>query len=226
VLVVEDDPLVSDVCRKFFESREEFEVAGVVRSGEDALQFLRRWPCHLLLLDLKLAGVSGVKVLQRLRAENVPVEVIAVTATRKAAVVRTVIQAGAISYLVKPFDIERLHQALDLFLTRMSALEGDDLDQGAIDDACASNGLARRHPKGLTVEGLARIRDVLRGEAEPIDSAAIGSRVGMSRVTARRYLEYLVRTNQAACHSEPSGRGRPRKLYTAVELTQGAPSAA
>lgn len=225
VLVVEDDPAVSDVYRKFFRGHDEFEVSGVVRSGQDAQQFLRRWPCDLMLLDLRLAGVNGVKLLQQLRAENFPIEVIAITASRKASVVRTVIQAGVVDYLVKPFDIERLHHSLELFLSRTSALAGTDLDQGAIDEAYAARrGLTRRLPKGLTEDGLTRIREVLVHEAGALDALEAGAQVGMSRVTARRYLEHLVRTSQAGCHTEPSGRGRPRKLYTAIRSAQDAPS--
>lgn len=225
MLLVEDDPAVSDIYRRFFQGRDDFEVKGVVRNGEDALRFLHRWPCDLMLLDLRLAGLNGVKLLQKVRAESLPVEVIAVTASRKATIVRAVIQAGVVDYLVKPFDIERLHQALDLFLSRVAALEGGDLDQSAIDEAYAARrGLTRRLPKGLTEDGLVRVRDVLIGAAASLDAVEAGDAVGMSRVTARRYLEHLVRTDQAECHTEPSGRGRPRKLYTAIAVTRGARS--
>jgi response regulator of citrate/malate metabolism len=218
ILIVEDDPIVASVYKRSLEGSEDFEVRGVVCSGEDALAFLGRWPCDLMLLDLQLAGMNGVTLLQRLRAANDPIEVIAVTATRAANVVRAILQRGALEYLVKPFEIERLHRALDLFRTRVTALDGRELDQGTIDVACAAGRVSRRRlPKGLTEQGVRRIKKALIDDGGSISSVEVAELTGIARETARRYLEYLVTTNQASVSSEPSGPGRPRNRYTSPE---------
>ena len=217
VLIVEDDPVVASIYRRAVAGVPRLQVAGVVSRGEDAIALLRRQPCDLLLLDLTLAGMSGLTLLQQLRSSGHPTEVIALTASRKSATVRKVIQGGAIDYLVKPFTVDRLHRALGLFLNRVSALGGEQLDQEAIDQACASGRVSKRWlPKGLTPEALRLVRDALDARDEPLSSAEVAEATRLARVTVRRYLEYLVATNQATCESWPAGPGRPRKLYGSV----------
>jgi two-component system response regulator DctR len=216
VLIVEDDPIVASVYRRALSASEEFEVRGVVSSGEDAVAFLGRWPCDLMLLDLHLAGMNGVSLLNKLRAANSPIEVIAVTATRNAATVRSVVQRGAIDYLVKPFSMERLHQALGLFQHRAAELGSRQLDQTAVDRICAAGRVPRRWlPKGLTEDGVTRVREELRDSSGGMSSSEVARVTGFARVTARRYLEYLVTTGQASVEAMPSGPGRPRKVYEA-----------
>ena len=216
VLIVEDDPVVASVYRRALSASEDFEVRGVVASGEDAVAFLGRWPCDLMLLDLHLAGMNGVSLLQKLRAANNPIEVIALTATRNASTVRSVVQRGAIDYLVKPFTMERLHQALGLFLHRAAALRSNQLDQITVDRICAAGRVPERWlPKGLTEDGVTRVREVLGETDGGLSSSEIARVTGFARVTARRYLEYLVSTGQASVEALPSGPGRPRKVYEA-----------
>lgn len=215
LLIVEDDAAVASMYRRALRATPEFEVRGVVTNGEDALAFLQRWPCDLVLLDLHLAGMNGVALLRRLRESDMPVEVIAVTAVRNAKTVRSVVQRGALDYLVKPFSIERLQQSLALFVSRATALAGTELDQFAIDRICAG-GEPRRHlPKGLTQEGVEKVRRALAGQARAVSSADVAGVTDLARVTARRYLEYLVASGQATVEAIPSGAGRPRKLYEA-----------
>jgi response regulator of citrate/malate metabolism len=217
LLIVEDDPVVASVYRKAMDRQPDFDVKGVVRNGEDALAFLGRWPCDLMLLDLQLAGMNGLTLLHRLRVANNPIEVIALTATRNAETVRAVVQRGAIDYLVKPFTMERMQQALALFTKRAEALDSRELDQGAVDRVCASGEEAKRWlPNGLTRERIDTVRRVLSEQGGPISSSELAGIAGLARVTARRYLEYLVDSGQATVDVGACGQpGRPRKLYAA-----------
>jgi response regulator of citrate/malate metabolism len=214
VLIVEDDPVIASVYRRTVMSMPMLEVAGVFSRGEDALALLRRQHGDLVLLDLKLAGMSGLALLQQLRNSGHPIEVIALTACRDAAMVRAIIQRGAIDYLVKPFPVERLRQSLGRFLYRAAALHREQLDQDAVDQVCAAGRVSKRWlPKGLTQEGVARVRQALDAQTAAVSSSEIAGTTGLARVTARRYLEYLVATEHASVEAVPSGPGRPRKLY-------------
>ncbi|HEX4034326.1 MAG TPA: response regulator [Solirubrobacteraceae bacterium] len=215
VLIVEDDPTIATIYKRTIAGMSSLEVAGTVTRGEDALQFLRHRQCDLMLLDLKLAGMNGIRLLHQLRGDGHGVEVIALTATRTSAAVRAVIQRGAIDYVVKPFTVERLRQSLGLFLNRANALRDEQLDQEAVDRVCASGRVPRRWlPKGLTQEGVARVRRVLDAQTRAVCSAEVATAAGLARVTARRYLEYLVTIDQASVEAAPAGPGRPRKLYS------------
>lgn len=191
-------------------------MVGSVTNSADATAQIRSLRPHLLLLDLTLRGTDGVTLLRRLRGEGAAAEVIAVTASRRAEVVRSLIHLGVIDYLVKPFTPERFHQALVAFKRRMAAPGSAELSQGQVDGLCNSGSLARRWlPKGLGEPALERVRSALVKEGAPASAGTIADEIGMARVTARRYLEYLVATQQAGCRTEPSGPGRPRKLYWA-----------
>jgi response regulator of citrate/malate metabolism len=215
-MIVEDEPEVAGVYVRALAGMSRFAVAGVARDATGALDLLRRRPVDLVLLDLHLGADDGLTLLRRMRAGGSTVEAIALTASSDPASVRALLQHGAIDYLVKPFTLERLRQALGLFLSRSAALSGDVLDQAAIDRACASGRPARRWlPKGLEDGGVQRVRAAL----DPVAGSSatdVAGRTCMARVTARRYLEYLVAIGQATVDSEPDGPGRPRNLYRAT----------
>jgi response regulator of citrate/malate metabolism len=217
VLIVEDDPVIALVYKRTVDGMGPFTVVGTVTRGEDALAFLQRNDVELMLLDLTLAGMSGLTLLQKLRGDGHPVEVIALTATRSAPVVRAVVQRGAIDYLVKPFMMDRLRQSLSLFLHRAAAMQAGELDQDAVNQICASGRAPKRWlPKGLSDEGLSRVTDAVATRSSGISAVEVAKVAGVARVTARRYLEYLVATGQLSVDTYPLGPGRPRKLYRTI----------
>jgi len=226
VLIVEDDPIIASVYKRTVAGITRLEVAGTVSRGEDALAFLKRHPCDLMLLDLKLAGMSGLTLLQRLRSAGNPIEVIGLTACRNSTAVRALVQRGAVDYLVKPFTVERLRQSLGRYLYRVAAFHDNQLDQQAVDQVCAAGRSPKRWlPKGLTEEGVSRVCQALDERGAAASSTDIAETTGLARVTARRYLEYLVSTDQASVEAIPSGPGRPRKLYRREHaVTVGSPA--
>lgn len=214
VLIVEDDPVIASVYKRTVNAMGRLEVVGIVPSGEDALAVLNRQRCDLMLLDLKLEGMSGLALLQQLRGAGHPIEAIALTACRNSTTVRAIIQRGALDYLVKPFTVERLRQSLGRFLYRVAALHSEQLDQDAVDRVCAAGRSSKRWlPKGLTQDGVTKVRQALEAHGDCASSTEVATWTGLARVTARRYLEYLVATDQASVEALPSGPGRPRKLY-------------
>jgi response regulator of citrate/malate metabolism len=215
ILVVEDNPAAAAIVERAVRGLANLEVGGVVVRGEDALALLGRRHFDLILLDLHLAGMSGLKLLHRLRADGNPIEVIAISGCRDAKIVQAIVQRGAIDYLVKPFSVDRLRQALSHFLIRASALREDDLDQKAVDRVCAAGRTSRRWlPKGLTQQGLTSVRAALGDSGDAASATDIATATGLARVTARRYLEYMVTVDQASVEAPPSGPGRPKKLYS------------
>ena len=228
VLVVEDDEVIASVYARIVSSTAPFQIAGVVQRGEDALEWLRVRDADLMLLDLKLAGMNGLTLLHRLRTANNPIEVIVISANRNAEIVHAAVHRGALDYLVKPFPPDRLRQALGLFLHRANAIASAQLDQDRVDQVCGSGRLAAPNlPRGLTIDALARVRAVLT-DARELSASAAAERTGLARVTARRYLEYLVARGEAAVDVHIVGPGRPRKIYrpSADGRTEEVPSGA
>jgi response regulator of citrate/malate metabolism len=215
VLIVEDDPVVAKLHRRLVGGVPALEVVGVARHGEEGLRAVLHTRPHLVLLDLGLPGMDGVTFLRELRARGLKSEVIAVTAVRTADVVRETLHFGVLDYLVKPFTNERLRQSLNLFIQRAVALTDSELEQESIDVISRAHRRGRRWlPKGLAEETLADVRKRLAAAEDPVSAEVLATELGISRVTVRRYLEYLVTIGDATAESAIAGRGRPRKVYT------------
>ena len=226
VLIVEDDPHVAVLHERMVAQMPMFTVVGVAESAEQTLGVLPSLRPHLLLLDLTLPGADGLSLARNLRRRADPVEVIAVTATRNAEVVRAMVHLGVVDYLVKPFSPDRMRQALGFFLRRMAAFEQGSLDQAEVDALCASGRrVGRWLPKGLVAEKLEEVRNHIDATPGGASAEQVGEAVGMARVTARRYLEYLLTTQHVVVRLSSDGPGRPRRLYRAVGAAGAAPAA-
>ena len=219
VLIAVSEPLLAALYLKTVNSVTGMRRVGVAHRGEDALAFVQRNPCDLVILDLQIAGMNGHQLLQTLRSQRLNVDVIVLANKRDPLTVRTMTHFGVIDYLLLPVTSDRLRQSLGLFKERATALEDEFLSQEAIDRACTFGVLSERQlPDGLTRDRVVLAREVLESESLPLSSVDIGQRMGVSRVTARRYLEYLVTRDLASVEFDREGPGRPRKLYRSATI--------
>ena len=217
VLVVDDDFMVAKIHSRFLAGRPGFEVVGVAHSGADALAAVSALRPDLVLLDVHLPDMSGLDVLRETRRQHPEVDVILVTAAHEPDVVRQAWQGGALSYLVKPFEYEALAERLEHFRSNRSMLAAPDVDQGKIDQLFGVAGAVRTPtpaelPKGLSRETAELVRRSLSAD-EPLSATECADRVGLSRVSARRYLAYLEETGVAQVHLKYGRTGRPERRY-------------
>jgi response regulator of citrate/malate metabolism len=188
-----------------------------VHTGTEALAALTELHPDLMLLDVYLPDMTGIEVLRRARQEFPDVDVIVVTAAREVDTVREAMQGGAVSYLVKPFEYQALGERLEHYRRTRSALSTSDVaDQKQIDELFglpAESGVAEQAelPKGLSRETAVAVLAILSRD-EAISSTECAQRVGLSRVSARRYLEHLEQTKVVEV-SLKYGVGRPERLY-------------
>ncbi len=103
VIVIEDDPMLADIHKKYVDSQEAFKCVAVIHDAENALDIIKKQKPDLILLDVYLPHQSGIEFLIKLREEKESVDVILITAARNAEQVETAFRYGAIDYLVKPF---------------------------------------------------------------------------------------------------------------------------
>jgi two-component system response regulator DctR len=90
VVIVEDDPMVVEVNRGFVNAVPGFSVAGVARSGREAVEIIRETEPDLALLDIYLPDLDGVTALQEIRRLGLPTDVIVVTAAQDAETIQSV----------------------------------------------------------------------------------------------------------------------------------------
>lgn len=214
VLVVDDDFMVASIHTRFVERAEGFRVVGVAATGEAALAEIARLHPDLVLLDVHLPDISGIDVLRRLRGEGNDVGVMMVTAAREADTVRAAAAAGAAHYLVKPFEFDDLLARLQAFRQSHAALMGVATPgQEDIDAVFAPLGRGREAlPKGLSAETASAVLAALDAALE-ISAGECASIVGVSRVSARRYLEHFVAQGRATVRLNYGGAGRPERRY-------------
>lgn len=216
-LVVDDDVMTASIHRSYVDRVPGFETIAEAHTGREALELARTLRPDLLLLDIYLPDMSGLDLLRRLREPNEPhVDVIAVTAAKDVETLRTAIHGGVIHYLVKPFFFDTLRERLEGYAALHGRLERlREPDQHDIDHVFALLRSRRRHslPKGISGPTLDLVTDALRGSTDEVTAVAIADRTGVSRGTARRYLEYLALTGAVELSLRYGTTGRPEHLY-------------
>lgn len=222
VLVVDDDFAVAGLHRGFVEAHGGFDVVGSAHTGADAIALTERLAPDLVLLDIYLPDMSGVDVLVELRRTlDPPVDVIAITAARELDTVRAAMAGGVLHYLVKPFPAQVLRERLDDYLRHWEALSrsrqgSGELSQQEVDrllNAPRAATATEPLPKGLSHHTLTLVTASLQDHDADASAQQIGETVGVSRVSARRYLEHLVATGRAQVTPRYGAAGRPENRY-------------
>jgi response regulator of citrate/malate metabolism len=222
VLVVDDDFAVAALHRGFVEFHGKFTVVGVAHDGAEALRLVDETRPDLVLLDVYLPDMTGLEALQRLRARpGRPIDVIAITAARELDTVRAAMAGGVLHYLVKPFTAQVLRERLDDYLRHRAEIQRSEVQETALDQdqvdrlivAPRRGRTAAVLPKGLSRTTMDAIRDALAQHEGSASAQEVSDQVGVSRVSARRYLEHLVTEGRARVTPRYGATGRPENRY-------------
>lgn len=224
VLVVEDDPIAAEAHALYVQRLNGFELAGTAATGSEALAALRKQReagaavVDLVLLDMNLPDLHGLDIIRRIRGAGSTVDVIAITAVRDLGVVRSAISSGIVQYLIKPFTYSAFSEKLGNYRQFSENLQAQasSTTQSEVDNALAalrppSQGSL---PKGLSDETLRAVISFLSTAGSPVSAVEVASSLELSRVTARRYLEYLADSGSARRMPRYGTRGRPELEYT------------
>ncbi|WP_411167151.1 Transcriptional regulatory protein CitT [Aeromonas sp. DSM 116730] len=215
ILIVEDYPAIAEIHRRFVQRLAGFEVLGVALTLFDAREQIAILKPDLVLLDVWLPDGEGFSLLRELRQSGAHLDVILLTAAREAAALQEAMRLGVVDFILKPVVFERLRDTLGNYAESRAALAAlADIDQQAVDalfgtplQQVAAGGL----PKGIDALTLQRVLAALNQQGASAEE--IGNRVGVSRTTARRYLEFLVGQQLASPELEYGTVGRPERRY-------------
>jgi two-component system OmpR family response regulator len=115
ILVVDDEPEVREVFLEFLTDRGyDIVPAG---SGLEALVAFQTHKPDLVLLDVEMPGMDGVETLRRILALDPFVQVIMVTGNADPSITSALLAIGAVDYILKPFDLDGLDQAVSIQLS-------------------------------------------------------------------------------------------------------------
>ena len=213
VLIVDDDFMVAKVHAGFVSALDGFEVVGTASTGTQALEDVVRLRPDLVLLDVYLPDVSGLDLLGALREAAPEVDVLVISAAREADTVRRALRGGIVHYLMKPFSYDDLRVRLEHYRQAYAGMAGEQTDQADVDRVFGVSGADKRLPKGFSAETLRLVEDTLRQEAADVSAAEAASLLGISRVSARRYLEHLTETGKVEVALRDGEVGRPERRY-------------
>lgn len=222
VIIIEDDPMVASINKQYVSRNNQLELAGIFFNGSDGLRYLEEdHTVDLIILDMYMPIMDGKEFLNRLRASGNPVDVIMVTAASDIGNIRALLSYGIVDYLVKPFEYSRFAVALDKFIQKQELIEHNQgLSQKQLDDFMSNAAFSRNTEKeilpskGLQSKTLDSIRAYLnRHIGEGLTSEQIADEVGLSRVTIRRYMNYLIELKEVSSDVDYNTGGRPSIIY-------------
>ena len=128
VLLVEDDELLAGVVAEFL--TDHLHVVEVVTDGESAWNQISALEYDLILLDVMLPKLDGIRLCQRLRSHGYSVPVLMITARDTSTNKVLGLDAGADDYMVKPLDFPELLARIRALLRRGSAISSPILEWG------------------------------------------------------------------------------------------------
>lgn len=110
ILVADDEqPIVQFLAEVL---RRKGYTVDIASNGAEAFEMAKFLRPHLVLLDIRMPGMDGLEALRRIMAVDPIVRVIVVTAVRDQSVAEEVLKMGAVDYITKPFELERLSTAV------------------------------------------------------------------------------------------------------------------
>ncbi|MFF2031215.1 response regulator [Arthrobacter sp. NPDC058192] len=225
VLVVEDEPIAAAAHAAYVGRLDGFTLAGSAPDGQSALRLMAEFtaagtPVELVLLDMNLPDLHGLDIARRMRAAGFFADIIAITAVRELNIVRSAVATGVVQYLIKPFTYATFADKLASYRQFRDQLAGPGAagpgaSQSDVDQAFASLRAPSELPlpKGLSVSTLESVQDFIKAQAGAVSASEAMEALGMSRVTARRYLEYLADAGTVSRAARYGAPGRPENEY-------------
>ncbi|MTD29481.1 response regulator [Planomicrobium sp. YIM 101495] len=223
VLIIEDDFRVAEINQQLVEQVEGFYVAAIAKTGQEALAFLEKATLpDLVLLDVFIPDRHGLQLLWEIRGKSKQIGIIILSAANETATVAEALNGGVFDYIVKPPDFGRIESALlrfreqkNLFTSRKT-LEQAEIDRliGVRKAGRTTDEYPEALPKGIDRLTLQDVIATLQEAGEGgINAMEMGKAVGVSRSTARRYLEHLVAAGEAKAQLNYGEIGRPERRY-------------
>lgn len=215
--IVEDDPMVAKINADYLQKMTSFSLIGHAKNGKDAFQQIMNLQPHLVLLDVYMPELTGIELLRALRNENVMVDVILITAADAPHLIEEALRHGVVDCILKPYGFERFQTSLAFYEKRQSMFHSLPRIRQSDIDQLYSTTLAEEKidlPKGIDPVTLTFIRDELKKANRSYSITELSKLVKISTLTVRKYIEFMIQSDEIELDLEYSDKGRPKKLYS------------
>lgn len=219
VIIVEDDPMVASINRQYLQTNTLLQVTGEFRNGSDALKYLKEHTADLAIMDYYMPVMDGRQFIRSCHEQQIQLDFIMITAANSAKEIEEILQLGVIDYLVKPFTFERFQNAVQKYVNFKEVLKSKGpLNQNTIDQLMSPLPATARQQllmeKGLQPQTLHMIKQCLEENADTfLSSNEIAARISLSRITVRRYMNYLLENEEIISQVDYTTGGRPSIRY-------------
>ncbi|EOU1912504.1 response regulator [Clostridium perfringens] len=216
ILIVEDDPMVALINKRFLENMGFKNILGPVQTEEEIIKVLDKENIDLILLDVYLPKKNGIDILKSLRYKKYLTDVIMITAANSVEEVKRAFAYGVTDYLVKPFEFERFEEAVNKYKQKNNLLnKREALSQQDIDVISKSLEEKIELPKGLNQKTLDRIMEFLKeNQGKVWTLREIAYELKISNVTIKKYMDYLEDVKKVNVTLTSGNVGRPEYKYT------------
>ncbi|MDF7679323.1 response regulator [Enterobacteriaceae bacterium ESL0689] len=217
-IVVEDDANMLFFIENFIKHNHSYRLLGNANTIQQAKVIIAALKPDLLFLDNFLPDGKGIDLLKYLRISHPSIDVILITAANDIDTIKIAFRHGVFDYLIKPFMIDRLNESLTNYLIYSHQYNHHQWQQQDIDKLFHANlnhyhenGLS--YPKGIDKLTLLQVCAAFHGQQTEHSAGSLGKCIGISKSTARRYLEYCKQIRMLEAHIVYGAVGRPERIY-------------
>lgn len=211
--IIEDDPMVLSINCKFLQRVDGFEVIGTERTGRDGIEGIKKKGCDLVLLDIYIPELNGLEIAREIREQDISADIIMITAATDSSIVTQSLRLGVVDYIIKPYNFARFSDAMKRYKNRFYSLNFPVLSQEMLDNITNPPFMAEDIDKGIDKETLYKIKNYMLESNIATTAEKLAEALDISRVTARRYLEYMVKDGTVSYENIHQRIGRPEKIY-------------
>ncbi len=178
ILVVDDHPMVRFGLAAFINAQQNMKVIGEAAMGEEAVELFRRDQPDVVLMDLRLPGMSGVDAIRMIRSEYPHSRFVVMTTYEGDEDIYQALEAGAQAYLIKCMPPETL---VDAILKVNAGLR--------VIPAAVARNLAARTPNSALTD---RERDVLLLIVKGMSNKEIAAELGITEGTVKCHVNVIL----------------------------------
>jgi NarL family two-component system response regulator LiaR len=179
VLIIDDHDMVRKSLTILLQSYEDFEVVGDIDNAQMGLTLCRKFQPDVVLMDILMPGIDGIKATRMIHETWPSMQIIALTSTADEDVIHDVVQAGAISYLLKNGSIDELADAVRAAYHRQPTLSTQAI-QALISTT--------QHPTSVGNDLTKRQKEVLELMVEGLNNRQIAKNLVISNSTVKNHI--------------------------------------
>lgn len=218
VLIIEDDIRIAQIHDKFLNQIEGFKTIGMAHTIEDTKMWIETLKPDLVLLDIYFPDGLGLSIIDMIVEQKLQTDIILITAAVEIEIVKKAYTSGVTDFLLKPITLQKFTYCLEKYKEKHQILSSNEYVQEERiqnfgDHYSVPTIEQDKSPKGIDAITKNKIIDFILTIDGGITAESLGAELGISRTTARRYLEHLMEEKIIFVEHIYGSVGRPERRY-------------